>query len=44
MEKVSKLYAYSGENPLIFIEKANCYSDLDKGQTDLVGICLVGLH
>ena len=36
---VPKIYPYSGENPLIFIENVYCCCDLDKGQTDLVNVC-----
>ena len=33
---VSKLHAFSGENPLISNENAHCWCDLDRGQTDVV--------
>ena len=40
---VSKLYACSGENPLIYIENVQCCNvhccgDLERGQTDLVDV------
>ena len=41
---VSKLHAYSVENLLTSTEKVYCCCDLDRGQTDLVGVCWVGLH
>ena len=40
---VLKLFGYSGENPLISIEIVCCYCDLDRGQTDLIDLCWVGL-
>ena len=36
---VSKLYAFSGENPLVSILNVCCCYDLDRGKTDLVGVC-----
>ena len=41
---VSKLHAYSGENLLISTENVPCYCDLDRGQTDVVDECWVGLQ
>ena len=40
----SQNYVYSGENPLISIEKVYCFCDLDRGQTDLVDVCWLNLH
>ena len=41
---VSKQCAFSGENPLISIESVYCCCDLDINQTDVVGICWIGLQ
>ena len=41
---VSKPYAYSGEDLLISIKNDYFYYDLDRSQTDLVDVYLVGLQ